>query len=426
MPHTTTRPFHKPAKRPRSNFVPSNVATTTNSLTSNQNRLMSEAVLAAHAESAPATEVEPVEVQEAAQATSAPAGDQDAPPPSTEEIALASVDARIAKANGTEPEAKPDEAEPEAGSPDKDEPEATKTDEAKSPDLSQEAPKRFTERPEWQKLTAIGDKLGPAAGTEVRQIMRSMMERETIMAKQQEQFKPMAEAASELSRECGGEVGFNNMRTLVRQVNNDPAAAVPMLEKLIADAKQRAGLVVTSPDLLTETQKVDQMERNGEITAEFASQRRKEITELETHRAASKRTTAVTEQERERQATREAQQRLTAELSAIDDVETSFNSDKAKNDPDFKAVSPLFAKFVQLAGVNFQAEHKRNPSASEAKALLEKSYKEAKTEAMRFKPKPKAISPVRNNGSSTNTRHQPVTEQEKFEQRLAEAKARNT
>ena len=134
----------------------------------------------------------------------------------------------------------------------------------------------------------------------------------------------------------------------------------------------------------------------------------------------------MTEQERERQATREAQQRLTAELSAIDDVETSFNSDKAKNDPDFKAVSPLFAKFVQLAGVNFQAEHKRNPSASEAKALLEKSYKEAKAEAMRFKPKPKAISPVRNNGSSTNTRHQPVTEQEKFEQRLAEAKARNT
>ena len=338
---------------------------------------------------------------------------------------MADVDARIAKAQGVETPAPEDDAAAEP--PVKEVPEGADGKPAKPDVHSQETevPKTFTERAEWQRLTALADKLGKPEGAEVRKALRGFMERETGLTKQIEQARPQLAAVQELIAETGNEQGFQNLRLFVKQYNAEPVIAIPMLEKLLQDAKTRAGLVVTSPDLLTETQKVDQAEKDGVISAEQAAQRRKEITELETSRAALKRTQSQTQAQKDAAAQEAMQARQNGEIAAIEQTEAAWLAEKQAGDPDFAIVSPLFGKLIQLAAVNFKAEQKRNPSAAEAKQLLETTYKEAKAEALRFKPKPRAITPARSNGTSTNVRHQPTTEMERFEQRLAEAKRRN-
>ena len=388
-----------------------------------------EVEIAAPVESAPPVEADHVEHQQDAPADSSPHGGSDDSPTSPEETERADFVAKLAEARG---ETKtPDKAEtteqPEP--PAQEVPEGTEKPEAKADDLSQsesESAKPFTERPEWQALTKLGDKLGKAEGAEVRKTLRSMMERETTLAQEVQRSRPHVEVVTDLIKEVGSEVGFRNLVSFIKQSNTDPAAAVPMFEKLLDDAKKRAGLVIQSPDLLTESQKLEQQVRDGEITAEFAAQRRKELTELETHRAAQKRTATQTDQQRRTAEQTAQQERIKAEYEAINQTEQAWTDAKAKADPDFKLVQPLFNKFAQLAATEFISANKRNTTPAEAKQILEKAYAEAKTEALKFQPRRRAaMSPIRDEGTSRNTRSQPVTEQEQFKAELEAARKRH-
>lgn len=308
-------------------------------------------------------------------------------------------------------------------------PEATEKPEVKADDLSQsesEIPKPFTDRPEWQSLTKFGDRLGKTEGAEVRKTLRTLLERETNLVQEVERSRPHVAVVTDLIKEVGTEQGFRNLVSFIKQSNADPATAVPMFEKLLADARQRAGLVIQSPDLLTQSQKLDQLVRDGEMTQEQADQRRKELTELEASRANTKRTASQTEQQRRATEQTAVQERQRAEFASIDQAERDWTIAKSKSDPDYKMVEPLFIKFAQLGATEFKAENRRNPNPADAKQILEKAYTDAKAEALKFRPRRAAITPTRDTGTSRNTRQQPMTEAEQFKADLEAARKRNS
>lgn len=71
--------------------------------------------------------------------------------------------------------------------------------------------------------------------------------------------------------------------------------------------------------------------------------------------------------------------------------------------------------------------HQRVPTTAEAVALLEKSLNQAKGEAGKFRPKPKAKTPITggSNGSSGNNRQQPGSELDEFRQVVESAVTRH-
>lgn len=344
--------------------------------------------------------------------TASPGAQAESTPPAADELAEFKAD--VAKAARIEPaDAKP---KPDAeAAPKTDEPEQAEAKEGEDA-LSQEnhgkVPEKLTERPEWQKLTAIADKLGKNAGKEVRATLRGMFKREHELTQQIEKSKPAIEVVQEMLQSVGGsEVGFTNMRHLIKSFDADPAGAVPMLEKLLEDAKSRAGLVITAPELKTELQQLDQQIKEGLIDQNAAEKRRNELVELQKARLLSEQT------QRERQT---AQQRQTEQqqMQAVNDLnqtEARWVSEKQKSDPDFTAVQNLHAAFTQKNALEFHAKNNRWPNTKEAIDLLETSYKQAKAEAVKFRPAPKARMAVKGGeGSSGNNRQQPSSEFDEF------------
>jgi hypothetical protein len=378
----------------------------------------------APAESTPALEVETVETQPGAQADSPQHGGTDDSPPSPADDDRKAFDAAMAEAKGEKPLTDAAEITEEPAPLETDEPKEPKTEEAKADDLSQsESEKPFKDRAEWQELSKLADSLGKEKGAAVRKTMRTLFEREAGLAKAVEQSKPAVDVAMELYRAAGSDqTAFTNMRAFIKTFTNDPANAVAMCEKLLIDAKTRAGLVIQSPDLLTEVQKLDQQVKDGEVTPEQAAKRKQELTELESSRATLKRKTAETDQQR--QAREQEQQNQRIEQSKVEtyNAEKSFLEATAKADPDYKVVYPLYAKLAQLAGREFLDTNRRLPNAAETKTICEKSFREAKAELARVRPRRQAAAPVRDTGSSRDTRHQPVTELEQFRADLAAAK----
>jgi len=373
--------------------------------------------------SAPSLEVATVETHVDGSAASSPAGGSDVSPPSPAVDEKAEFLSTLAKARGEEPAETVETTEPPE-TPAQEVPEATEQPEVKTDALSHESEKPFTERPEWQALTKLGDRLGKAEGVEVRKTLRTLMERETSLAKFNQEARPRLEAVDEMIALAGGtQEGFNGMRHFFKSFHNDPAGAVPLLERLIADAKQRAGITLQSPDLLTEAQVLDRQVNDGEITRDQAERRRKELTELETTRAALKRTTQATEAERRQATERQQSERQQAMEQEIDQAESSWTAAKSKADPDF--VKPFFDRAAKLGAVEFQAAHGRYPTAAEAKQILEGAYTTAKKDLMATLPRRGAREPLRDTGTSRNTRREPVTEREQFQAALEEARKRN-
>ena len=385
-------------------------------------------VAAAPETSAPSLEKETVETPQAASATPAPAGAEDASPPSPEETAVSEFDRHLAKSQG-KPE--PEQAKttgqtetPEPEVPDADGKPEVKPDVLSQPESEKGAP--FKDRPEWQKLVKLVDPLSKEAGAEVRQTLRQLYQKGEQLQQEVEKAKPSVEWVEHFTRETGGgEAGVKNTLAFFRTFNHDPAKAVPFLENALADARKRAGLVIQSPDLVDQQKQLEQAVAEGAITPEQAEQRKKELTELETSRATLKRTTAQTEAERQQVQQRQQAEVQQAEMTAIDQAEASWTEAKTKADPDFPTVKPLFDKFAQLGAVEFNTANKRMPKPDEARQILEKAYADAKAEAMKFQPRRAAKTPVRDEGTSRNTRQQPVTAEEKFNARFDKALKRN-
>lgn len=390
---------------------------------------MNDTVVDAPVAPSPTPEVEPVATSQVVSAEATTAGAATDSPPSPEDKAVAAFDRHLEKIQGKSPEAAPEAETEQPETPEPEAPEVVKEPEAKADDLSQlesENNVSFPNRPEWKAVeTALKDVPKPQKEVVLKQV-RGLMERTNAVTKQLDAVKPDVEAVAELIRECGGtRQGFDNYRQFTKTFNADPGSAVPMLKTLLADAEKRAGLVIQSPDLLTEAQKVDKAVQEGEISPEQAAQRRKELTELETHRAATKRTTDQTEQAKREQQQRASRESEAAVLAEMDTTEATWTAAKAKADPDFSKVQTLFNKYAQLEAIEFNSTNKRLPNANEAKQILEKAYKDAKEQALSFQPRSrKASDPVRDLGASRTNQAEPVTPFEKFSRRLDNAAKR--
>lgn len=381
-----------------------------------------------------ATATAPVEsAQEAPEVTSASPESPGAPaeqtPTADEELAAFKAD--VAKAIGnessqtaSETHADPDAAEATdepAGQGERDE-DAVLSQADKVPE--DRMPEKLTERPEWQALTRIADKVSPEAGKETRKFLRDFYRREHELTQAVERLKPAEQVVQDIRRSVGGnEQGFANMRHLIRSFDSDPRNAVPMLELLLSDARKRAGLVLQSPELVREAQGLDQRVRDGKLDPAAATRRKQELLELEQARVNTRQSTARLEAERLRQQAERAEQEQSAVVHEINRAEAAWAADKLKSDPDFKAVQTLHGVFAQQNALEFYNAHQRMPQAREAVALLEKSLSQAKAEAGRFRPRPKAVVPINggSNGSSGNNRQQPASEYDAFRQDVESA-----
>lgn len=341
--------------------------------------------------------------------------------------------ADVAKAKGDEPPKPESESEADETAPETtDEPEAEsakeKDEDALSQDEQAKAPEKLTDKPEWQALTKIADKLGPAAGKETRKILRGLFRREHDLSSAVEKLKPNQEIVQEMIQSVGGsEQGFKNMRHLIKSFDSDPHGAVPMLETLLNDAKKRAGMVLQSPELLTESQQLDKQVEEGSMEQAAADKRKSELLELEQARVGVKRSTQQTEQQRQQTEAQAARKQHEAWIAETNQAETNWVNDKTKNDPDFGAVQEVWAAFAQQRALGFANKEGRRPNGKESVQILESALKDAKAQAMKFKPKPKAFKPINgdSNGSSGNNRQQPANEFDEFKQSVEDARKRH-
>ncbi|MDE2100600.1 MAG: hypothetical protein KGL39_25375 [Patescibacteria group bacterium] len=385
-------------------------------------------------EDATPTESSPVEQD----ATAAPSTASENPVESlttTEQEKFSDFEKVVDRAEGKEvkEEIKPEETEVETKT---DEVAAEKKDETAETEgkveteekaLSQEQePKSFKDRPEWQRLAKLD--VPEAAKKVIRGTLRELYTQQEQLVGEIEKSKPAVEIYQELHQSVGGNPqGIANIRKLM-QYEKNPAEAVPMFELLLNDAKKRAGMVLQSPELLTEAQTLKKQLDEGQIDQPAFDKRNIELLELQKAKVGTERTTAELQAERDRQQRAQAEQKTQQAVTEINQAEENWSNAKSKTDPDFAAVQTLHSAFAKDNSLNFWNQNKRLPNAKEAVEILEKSLKMAKAEAAKFRPKQKPIVPVTagGNGSSATTRQKPMTDFEKFEATVDAAVARRS
>lgn len=262
------------------------------------------------------------EAKPAAAADSAPAENTE---PTTVAEALEKVTVEKVGEKSDKPESG---AAPEKVEAKKEEPAATD----EKADSSLDVP--FASRPEWKSLA---ETLSPEDWKKARPVVRELMKRETQLNERITSIKPLADITTELQAQCGGEAGFAGTRKLIKAFEQSPADSVPMLETLLADARKRAGLEISSPDLLEQKKLIDQQLADGNIEAADAERQRKLLIEAEKGRASGKRASDV--------AKTEADQRTQAErAAAMEQKITTLNAweeNARKTTPDFGKLTEM-------------------------------------------------------------------------------------
>lgn len=228
-----------------------------------------------------------------------------------------------------------DAATETGGSPDpKTEGQTEAKPKADEPGAEQEAADPFHKRPEWAELkTAVGPELWKKA----RPVLRKVLEAEAIANARVRELQPLRPIVDELRAHTGDEAGFTTMRNIVRAYANDPAAAVPILENMLLDARTRSGLVVTSTDLKGRLEKLEADARAGTIDGTELAARKAELVELESARAAKR-------QAEGRLTQTETQRRQQAENASAGALASSLNSWEEgirQRDPDFGNVTDV-------------------------------------------------------------------------------------
>lgn len=192
------------------------------------------------------------------------------------------------------------------------------------------------------------------------------------LVREVKQYKPIVET---LRKYAGDENGLQNMVALVRNHAENPAEAVPMLEFLLKDARERAGLVVKSADV---KQKLD----DGLIDEPTAL-------ELEQGRAAKSKAKA----DAEARAAEQATQAQHAQVTALDAWEKNVKG----RDPGFDGVSDRVRdRFIALATQN------RPETPEDAVALAQQAYDEVIDWAKSRLPAAKPQKVATSSGSSTS------------------------
>lgn len=219
--------------------------------------------------------------------------------------------------------AKPGE-EPAVGPAKKDEPGKTPEHPIDSADVP------FQKRPEWQEAIKLG-------GDKIKPILRKLMGREVALTQTVRELEPMREVVKELRTHTGDEQGFSTMRNIVKLYATEPDKSVPILESMLKDARQRAGMEIVSTDLQQRLDAVKQAVKRGDLTTEDGQQRETELLELEQARVTRKNAETKLQQTEARRQRSEADAQTNAVVSALNSWEENIR----ERDPDFGVVTTL-------------------------------------------------------------------------------------
>lgn len=298
---------------------------------------------------------------------------QTADPSTTEGAApktLAEVIARAANAHSTsEEEATEESPDPETAengsAPDDDQ--ASKDEAGK---VEGEQPKQadvpFHKHPRWQEQVA-----------KVKELSQTV-----------ETLKPKAEIVQELVEATGGEEGFESLRQLAHSYAYDPANAVPLLEKLLEDARGRGGLVLQSEDL-------KQRVADGLLDEQEA---------IEVEQARMQKKTQAQQSQMQQQQAVEANQRQM--VKALNDVEQDY----ASRNPDYAAMADQVKE--RLA---FICTQQMPNNSAEAVQMFKQACEDVRGRLKKFAPAKQPIKGLRPTGSSVGAVPKPKSLREVVE-----------
>lgn len=266
----------------------------------------------------------------------------------------------------------------------------------------------FDKRPEWQKVI----KAVPAqAAKEVRAALRETFSKLNALEKQVGAAKPALETVSRI-RAAVGEDGVSNTVRLIEGWQRGDEHAERILKELLADIQTRRGSVISSPELKSELQELEQQVSDGLLEQERADKRRKELLELEQARAERKRL-AEQQTEAQKRAARQREQVLVTERTkAINAWETGVS----KSDVDYPKKQKFVIAEARRLVEEQQAERSSLLSPQEMVAALDKAYQTVNADLGAILPKPRPRKVVTGGTSSMNSRREPQNERDAFNQ----------
>lgn len=188
--------------------------------------------------------------------------------------------------------------------------------------------------PEWSgllKLTPV-EKRG-----EVIKAIRPIFERAHKAEEAVKRFKPAVDLVNEFRHYAGDEQGFDQMRQIIRAYATDPAASVPVLEGMLQDARQRAGLVVTSDDLKARLDEIDAQVAAGELSETVAEKWKADIAATEQSRAGTRQAATKLQAHETTQQRQAAQAMVQARAKALNDWEARIQ----QTEPSFGEITDV-------------------------------------------------------------------------------------
>lgn len=213
----------------------------------------------------------------------------------------------------------------------------------------------FTKRPEWQGLLKL---MPEDKKSEVIKTIRPVFEQAQALSVEVRQLKPKAAVADEFRQYAGDEQGFQTMRHIVRAYAVDPASSVPILEQMLQDARERAGLVVTDADL---KQRLD----DGELDERTAIELQTARVGAKSAQARAKQTEQSAVSQRQAQAQQETMRALNEWEERIRGQDTAFGDVTDDADPKHgESVADQVFDAIRLLQL-------RQPQAGKAELLAE-------------------------------------------------------
>lgn len=266
----------------------------------------------------------------------------------------------------------------------------------------------FDKRPEWQKVIKA---VPPQAAKEVRAALRETFSKLNALEKQAVAAKPAVQTVDRI-RAAVGEDGISNTVNLIEGWQRGDEHAERILKELLADIQVRRGSVISSPELKSELQELEQQVSDGLLDEDRAAKRRTELLELEQARAVKKQQ-AEQQTEAQRRAARQREQGLVAERTkAMNAWETGVS----KSDVDY----PKKQKFVIAEARRLvdekQAKSRSLLSPQEMVEALDAAYKTVNADLGAILPKPKPRKVVTGGTSSMNSRREPQNDRDAFNQ----------
>ena len=302
------------------------------------------------------------------------------------------------------------ETESEASAePNQDEPEQAQVKQTDSNVLSQRETS-FDQRPEWQGLKkAVGDKW-----PEAKKALRGLFERETQLSNQVNGLKESEAVVQRLKASTGDETGFTNALNLIDQYANDPAGSVPMLELLLKDARNRAGLEISSADLKESASDIDQQLDDGLITREQAERQKKLIYEAERARAEATQAKGKVKATEQAEAQRQTEALLQKRITSLNAWEANIT----KRDPDFPKIKDLFIDRATMLVESATQKAGRLLTPEEMVAQADIAYQAVKKQLAGLLPKKQTSRALNGDRSSLTSQAESSDPREKFHQTL--------